>query len=385
MAPSTPIASPSFRAARVPVLMLALACASAVGTHAESAFAQQASADDAEATAQFRRGRTLYDAHRYDEALAAFRASLEILPSPATRIYVARSLRHMPGHVAEAYGEYIASADEADRRAGDEPRYRPVAQAARNEARESLAEITLVTLVTTDLPTDAQISIDGTPLDADRVGHEFALEPGTHTIDASAAGRVRSHQQIELIAGNAARVPITLQPEAPAGPMGSILVPTGPVAPPPQPRITQSVPVVMPPPNNRAPIEPPPPNNLPGTTTPPGSALRSIGGVTIGLGALVFVGGAIAGGITLAEYNSLSRDCNSGLCPSTVMNAEARAARGRTAGIITTAGLASGGGLIVLGAILFAVGRSRARSAYETIGRIYVDPALGTAGFSGTF
>src|SRR4051812_48863807 len=60
----------------------------------------------------FDAGSRLYDAHRYDEALTAFRASYQILASPNSHLMVARALRDL-GRNVEAYAEYDSVAREA--------------------------------------------------------------------------------------------------------------------------------------------------------------------------------------------------------------------------------------------------------------------------------
>src|SRR5258708_31077752 len=66
-----------------------------------------------QAQAQFQRGKKLYDAGNYEEALSEFRASLDIVASPNTRLYSARCLREL-NRIVEAYAEFGRTAVEAD-------------------------------------------------------------------------------------------------------------------------------------------------------------------------------------------------------------------------------------------------------------------------------
>src|SRR4051812_28705663 len=101
----------------------------ALATSAAPAWAGSASAEkDQRAAAQktFAAGSNLYDAHHYEEALAAFKASYQIVASPNSRLMVARCLRDLARN-AEAYREYDAVVAEAAR-GGD--RYKSSGEAA---------------------------------------------------------------------------------------------------------------------------------------------------------------------------------------------------------------------------------------------------------------
>jgi hypothetical protein len=368
-------------------LLLATASASATVITARDAQAQQQPVvdADAEASAQFRRGRSLYDAHRYPEALAAFRASLDLLPSPATRIYVARSLRRIPGHAVEAYREYRRAMREADERSADEPRYAPVASAARTEAGEIAGSVAVVTLsFGTTAPNDVSVHIDGEPIRGEEITGEIALEPGTHTVEARAPGYLQFRQQFDIPAGTSLRVAITLVQEAPAGAVGTVHVPeaaaTGFVSTP-----TPTQPAARAPVTNDAQR---PSIRAPGAVDrdDPGSGLRRGGGVFIGMGSVLLVAGVISAAFALGTYNGLVHDCGEGLCPEGVDDVQGRVTRGRAAGVVGTVGMATGGGLILLGAIIYGIGKSREHTPVSQVAsHLVFDPFAGTMGIHGTF
>jgi hypothetical protein len=116
---------------------LALAVAAAVTTRSPSADAQGVA--PAEATAEqrdqaqdhFTRAREQYGAGKLEEALASFKASLDVVASPNTRLYVARCLREL-GRLAPAYVEYQHTADDAK----SDARYDKTRAAAIEEQRE---------------------------------------------------------------------------------------------------------------------------------------------------------------------------------------------------------------------------------------------------------
>src|SRR5262249_40691806 len=90
----------------------------------------------------FDAGSKLYDAHRYEEALAAFRASYQILASPNSHLMVARAMREL-GKNVDAYLEYDAVAKEA---AAKGERYESAGTAAKEEAEELKAKIAFLTV-----------------------------------------------------------------------------------------------------------------------------------------------------------------------------------------------------------------------------------------------
>src|SRR4051794_15796306 len=57
-----------------------------------------------QAQSRFIKGRDLYNAKKYDAALVELSASLDIVASPNTRLYVGRCLRDM-GRLVAAYAE----------------------------------------------------------------------------------------------------------------------------------------------------------------------------------------------------------------------------------------------------------------------------------------
>src|SRR5688500_11033487 len=72
---------------------------------ATPAAAQNPPSSSATAEQRFFEGQKLYGAEKYTEALEQFRASFELLPSPNSKLYVARCLRELGQH-AEAYDAY---------------------------------------------------------------------------------------------------------------------------------------------------------------------------------------------------------------------------------------------------------------------------------------
>lgn len=356
-------------------LGVALCVAPAIAMLHAADVAAQASPDaQTAARDHFQRGRIFYDAHRYADAIDEFRQSLEASPSPNARLLVARSLRDMGGHTAEAYAEFMATATDAEERAASEPRYAPVGAAARAEAGLLLAQIALLRIVLTETPEDTDVRLDGREIPREQWNMDLPLEPGSHTLDATAPGRQPFHRVWNVPAGNAVQVAVTLAVEP--GQAGTIEVPVlhsgfGPrqQIQPIQPiRPMYNVPMQV-----RTPVVP---HERSGLTTG--------GGVSIGLGVAVFAAGAISAVLALVTYTNLQNECGDGLCPSTVSNVQSRVDFGRTTGTLGTVGMVGGGALILLGSILYTVGRNQDRQVPEVLVRVFVDPT-GVAGVRGTF
>jgi hypothetical protein len=128
------------RASRLAVIAVALAAASTISVGAEGV----ARADDAPApphgaatqtAAQdhYTAGRESYRLGLYGRALEEFERSLDLAPSPNTRLYIARSLREL-GRWAEANEQYAATVRDAEQRGG---RY----TATRDAASVELADV----------------------------------------------------------------------------------------------------------------------------------------------------------------------------------------------------------------------------------------------------
>jgi hypothetical protein len=119
----------------------------------ESPFKPPAAAFAA-AEARFFAGQKLYDEKLYGPALVEMRASYAAVPSPNSRLYVARCLRRI-GEVADALDEYAMVILEAAERLAAEPRYEATLEAAATERvalRDRIATTAPEPRVGLDLP-----------------------------------------------------------------------------------------------------------------------------------------------------------------------------------------------------------------------------------------
>lgn len=113
-----------------------------------------------QAQALFGKGKKLYDAGKYPEALVEFRGSIEIVQSPNTRLYVARTLREM-GRLVEAYAEFGRTAAEAKEHEHEDGRYGKAAQAALAERGELGKKLGFVRLSIQGASDDSKLVVGG--------------------------------------------------------------------------------------------------------------------------------------------------------------------------------------------------------------------------------
>ena len=86
-----------------------------------------------QATDRFFAGQKLYADKKFEEALVEFRASYAAVPSPNSRLYVARGLRRL-GRNGAAYDEYGQVILEAADRAAEDKKYAATQQAEQGTA-----------------------------------------------------------------------------------------------------------------------------------------------------------------------------------------------------------------------------------------------------------
>jgi hypothetical protein len=262
----------------------------------------------------FEAGSKLFDSRHYEEALAAFRASYQIVASPNSRLMMARCLREL-GRNAEAYREYDAvTADAA--RGGD--RYRSSGEAAAEERDELTPKIALLTVHVEGAQPGTTVKVGDVTLADAEIGVPVALEPAAVVVIAESADGASARSNVTLAAGATSEV---------------ALRPTKPVeAKPPPPSI-----VVAP-----SPVPAPPP--------PSTSPLRTWSYVAGGVGAAGFVAFAVFGAMTSSRYSSLQKACPQNHCgPEQQSDIDA----GKTYQTIANVGLGVGIAGLATGVTLF--------------------------------
>jgi hypothetical protein len=189
------------RRSRVIATALALSLGSVATAHAagvEPAKATPAQRDQAQA--HFLKGRDLYNTQKYDAALAELTASLDVVASPNTRLYVARCLRDM-GRPVAAYAELERTTAEAKANAGDDNRYEKAAQAADEERSALSTKLGFVELHVNHAATETVVKVANEPVKRAAWEQPVVVAPGSVEVTVETPGRPPMKQQVEVAAG----------------------------------------------------------------------------------------------------------------------------------------------------------------------------------------
>lgn len=257
------------------------------------------------------------DAKRYDTALEKFRRIDAVKDTANVRYRIATCLEAL-GKRAEALVNYQA----AERLgAGDRTSVDVVRAASERAADIDRVLPRLVVELPASAPAGTQVKVDDVPADPAGMHDGLILDPGTHTITATAPGDAPFRTGVTLPEGGRVSIAVALEPLA---------APAPPSPPPPPP-----------------PTEPPPPQ----------------GGTAAGAWVSIAIGGALAAGaitsfaLRASNLSTLDRDCtNAGSgtlsCPSSrtseVNSAHDAAAIEGPLGIGLAAGAAVAGTIGVL-------------------------------------
>ena len=301
---------------------LALALALATALHAAPCRAQS---DDALAGARQLFTEAVGDesAKRYEAALDKFRRVAAVKETANVRYRMASCLEAL-GRRAEA----LASYDAAVRLGAQDPGAADVVQASRARAAQldpTVARLSVV--VPPEVRPSTEVSVDDAPVDLNSASASLPLDPGHHTIRATAPGCVPFETAVTLSAGGRVSITVALQPAGTSAPT------------------------------------PPSPSPAPARTTPVGAW------VAIGVGGALAVGSVVSLVLRASNMSTLNRDCattSSGSlsCPSSNQD-EVNGAHD-AAKIEGPLGIGLAAGAVVafgIGAWLFASGPSTGASA----------------------
>lgn len=291
---------------RTCVLVLALSLARPAPARA----AEPSEGSTAAAESLFQEGRKLAEAKKYGEACPKFLASHKLAPAVGTLLNLA-DCYEKNGQLASAWARFheaIALAQRLNR-----PDREKIAQ-----ARAEKLEPRLVRLTIDARDKSVEVKLDGDVLDAAVLGTALPVDPGKHTVDASAKGKKPWSTTIEVSEKN--RSPSVEVPALEDAPIEA--------APAPRPAIDT-------------------PDNGDGG----GSGQKTIG---LAVGAVGVVGlgvGAFFGIQASSQWKDAKTHCNASYeCDATGVDLTDRA---RSSGNLSTISFIAGGALTVLGAVLF--------------------------------
>lgn len=302
-----------------------------------------ARAQSAAATAEalFREGRALMDEGRYDVACDKLAASQELDPASGTLLNLARC-HHLAGETASAWAVYIQAVSLA-KREGNDARSGE-AQKRADELLPVLNRVEVAVPAEVQVP-DLSITLDGLALPKPSWGSETPVDPGKHTIVASAPGY------------ESATVEFTVEGESTSQ---TVTVPALVKLPEPEP---EPVPV--------APVGPTEPTAPAEPEKTPGKAQRTVGWIVGGVGIVGLGVGAGLAGSASSQWSSA--DCTNGTCPDA--DAQDKSESAKSQADIATVAFVAGGVLAGTGLVLVLTApRNR-----ETVG-LRLGPMVGADG-----
>ena len=247
-------------------------------------------------------------AERFQIALDKYREVGRVKDTAPVRFRIGMCLESL-GHLAEAAEAYRA----ANALAKGDPEQRKVERASGERLASVTPRLAHLAVVLEGGPyTDLEVQVDG------RVGDSVAIatpdgivvDPGRHTLHASAAGTTPFSSEVALGEGGRSAITVRLVPDAPRA------------APPPP------VPIAVAP--------------------PPSHARRTAGFVTLGVGAAFVAGGAIALVVRENSARTVVDACPESVCPL-ARKSEIEAAKSRAAAMGPLGGVLGGLGLVGLG------------------------------------
>lgn len=325
--------------------------------------------DAARARELFREALALLAAGDYATALSKLQQVATFKDTPQVRFNIGVCQEKL-GRFVVALGEYrIALADaEQDKNA------RKVVEEATRAINALEPRIPTLTLSRGEGSSSAAILVDGKALVDSQIGSAILLDPGEHTIGASANGYEKFLRQVRLAESEKASVEIVMKRAAAAPPS----------APPPEPSAPKPSESAAPAPTDSAP-EPIPPEP-PSPEVSSSGAGATFGWIALGVGA---VGGALATYGYLKRSSAISDlDAQCGAdkqqCPS---SAQSILDDGKSATTLGNVGLAIGLVGVTTGIILLATSGGSKPSekpipAHQEVSRLRFVPAV-SVGWAG--
>jgi hypothetical protein len=296
--------------------------------------------DKAMAEALFRDGKALLAAGKVPEACGKLAESHRIDPKIGTLLNVA-ACHQQEGKSASAWAEFTEAATQAGR-ANQADRVRFARQHA-DEVEKALSRLTLEAKAAQGV----EVTLDGRTIGAAALGSAIPVDPGPHTIQATAAGKKPWSGNVVAEKGPASQT-VTIPPLADEAPAATAPAPA---------------------PTAQAQPERPPPE-------PSGpSAQRLTGFVVGGVGLVVLGVGAYFGVRTLDKKAEGDKLCSGAACSQAGLDAENDA---HTAATISTIGVGLGAAALVTGLVLVLTAPSSRKTTQGL--RLSPDVALGRGG-----
>jgi hypothetical protein len=220
--------------------------------------------------------------------------------------------------------------------------------------------------------TDAsRVTLDGVDVPSAALGVKRPVDPGKHSIKATAAGFAPGEAIVSLLEGKSESVTIELKPglDTSAPPVVAAL----PVGVPPPLKPTEPTPVL----GNAAPVSP-----APDHVEAKRSTQETLGFVALGVGAAGLIVGGITGGLALGKHGDIIKSCPEGHCPlDQKASLQPEIDSYNSMCTISTIGFIAGGALAATGIVLMLTA-PRAKATQATVSPVV---GLGFLGAKGSF
>lgn len=307
--------------------------------------AQAAEPNEAGAAAAeelFQEGRRLADAKRFDEACPKFLASQKLAPAIGTLLNLA-DCYEKAGLKASAWARFHEAIALSQRM------NRPDREKTARERAERL-EGQLVRLTVIREERDTTVKLDGNELDPTILGTGIPVDPGSHTIEATAKGKPPFSTTIDVDENN-------LTP--------SVTIPKLRAEAPPPPK---------------EPVEPPADRGSIDWNRDRGATQRGFGIAAMGLGGAGVAVGAVFGVRAMVLWSGSKDNCNA----EHVCSAEGydQGTSAKSSGNVSTIAFIAGGALFAGGLVLYL---TAPRNRSDTVGSVRVGMGPGSVLLGGTF
>lgn len=302
-----------------------------------AASAQDASASDiAQARQLGQQAQAAYDAGNYAESEKLWAAAAKLYgQAPTLTLGLARTQVKL-GKLVGAQESYNKIIREWSANPSPAPAFKDALEAAKSEVGPVSAKIASVT-VTVEGPSSPQVTLDGQPVNSAALGLKRPVDPGTHTVKATAEGYKPAETSFSVAEGGSADAKLRM--EKAAGAAAVAAVPAAGASPATGPA-----------------------TNDPGadTSARDGSSRKTLALVAFGVGGAGLVVGAITGIVAAGKASDLEERCPGGTCPPSEQdNVDSY----KTMGAISTVGFVVAGVGGVAGLVLLLTAPKHAASA----------------------
>ncbi len=354
------------RRARVMALCLGLSGAGALVLQSGAAAAATPE-ETAAARNLAKQGLAAFNEQRFQEAADLFARAESLVHSPVHLLYEARA-RTKIGHFVKAQEAYIKIIRE--RFVDDAPQsFHNAKESAKNEVKELEGKLANLTVKIVGVDKGATLTLDGNEVSAVLVGVPMPVDPGEHTLEATAEGFKPASAKVTVAEGQRETLELKLLPEESAAPVAAAPADTPAATP------TTSSP--------DAPADPGPTDSGGSSGMRIGSYVAfGVGAVGLGLGTVFFLDGKSKSDEADAYFDE-HVDSNGNLNPQEAAEQNQLDDNADSATNLGVMGFVVGGVGVAAGVTLFLLSSSSDDSADAP--RVTPWVGFNSAGISGTF